>query len=39
MIRTETLTIGDKVSHNEKHWICNMDYCTYEPGVYGWDEV
>ena len=30
---------GDKVSHNEKHWICTMDYCTYEPGVYGWDEV
>ena len=30
---------GDKVSHNEKHWICNMDYCTYGPGVYGWDEV
>lgn len=30
---------GAKVSHNEKHWICNMDYCTYEPGVYGWDEV
>jgi chitodextrinase len=30
---------GDKASHNEKHWICNMDYCTYEPGVYGWDEV
>lgn len=30
---------GDKCSHNEKHWICTMDYCTYEPGVYGWDEV
>lgn len=30
---------GDKVSHNEKHWICTMDYCTYEPGVFGWDEV
>ena len=30
---------GDKCSHNQKHWICNMDYCTYEPGVYGWDEV
>ena len=30
---------GEKVSHNEKHWICTMDYCTYEPGVYGWDEV
>ena len=31
--------IGDKVSHNDKHWICTLDYCTYEPGVYGWDEV
>ena len=31
--------IGDKVSHNNKHWICTLDYCTYEPGVYGWDEV
>lgn len=31
--------IGDKVSHNGKHWICTLDYCTYEPGVYGWDEV
>lgn len=30
---------GDKCSHNQKHWICNMDYCTYEPGVFGWDEV
>ena len=30
---------GDKCSHNQKHWICTMDYCTYEPGVYGWDEV
>lgn len=30
---------GDKVSHNEKHWICTMDYNTYEPGVYGWNEV
>ena len=30
---------GDKVSHNEKHWISNMDANVYEPGVYGWDEV
>lgn len=30
--------IGDKVSHNDKHWISNIDYNTYEPGVYGWDE-
>ena len=27
---------GDKVSHNGKHWVCDMDYNTYEPGVYGW---
>lgn len=31
--------IGDKVSHNDKHWICTLDYNTYEPGVYGWEEV
>ena len=30
---------GDKVSHNEKHWISTMDANVYEPGVYGWDEV
>lgn len=30
---------GAKVSHNNKHWICTMDYCTYEPGVFGWEEV
>lgn len=30
--------LGDKVSHNEKHWISNIDYNIYEPGVYGWTE-
>ena len=30
---------GDKVSHNKKHWISNMDANIYEPGVYGWDKV
>lgn len=30
---------GDKVSHNEKHWISNSDANVWEPGVYGWDEV
>ena len=29
---------GDKVSHNEKHWISDMDANVYEPGVYGWTE-
>lgn len=31
--------IGDKVSHNSKHWINTVDFNTYAPGVYGWDEV
>lgn len=30
---------GDKVSHNEKHWISDIDYNVYEPGVIYWDEV
>lgn len=31
--------LGDKVSHNNKHWESIIDYNTYEPGVYGWDEI
>ena len=31
--------VGDKVSHNGKHWTNTLDYNTYEPGVYGWSEV
>jgi len=31
--------LGDKVSHNDKHWVNTLDYNTYEPGVYGWSEV
>ena len=30
---------GDKVRHNSKIWVSTMDYNTYEPGVYGWDET
>ena len=30
---------GDKVSHNEKHWISNQDGNVWEPGAYGWTEV
>lgn len=29
---------GDKVSHNEKHWISDINANVYEPGVYGWTE-
>ena len=32
---------GDKVSHNGKHWISEMDGNVWEPGIYGnlWSEV
>ena len=30
---------GDKVSHMEKHWVSLIDANTYEPSVYGWEEV
>lgn len=30
---------GDKVTHNEKHWVSTADNNVWEPGVYGWDEV
>lgn len=29
---------GDKVSHNGKHWISDVDDNVWEPGVYGWTE-
>ena len=29
---------GDKVSHNSKHWVSDIDSNVYEPGVYGWTE-
>lgn len=28
-----------KVSHLDKHWQSTIDYNTYEPSVYGWDEI
>lgn len=30
---------GDKVSHNEKHWVSDADNNVWEPGVYGWTEA
>lgn len=29
---------GDKVTHNSKHWISDIDGNVWEPGVYGWSE-
>lgn len=31
--------VGDKVSHNEKHWTSTVDNNVWEPGVYGWTET
>lgn len=36
---TNPYMIGDKVRHNDKVWVCTMDYNVFEPGVAGWDEV
>lgn len=30
---------GDKVTHNDQHWISTIDSNVWEPGVYGWDAV
>lgn len=30
---------GDKVRHNDKIWISDIDNNVWEPGVYGWSEV
>lgn len=31
--------IGDKVSHNELHWVSIADNNVWEPGVYGWEQA
>ena len=36
---TNTYQKGDKVAHNGKIWICVADNNSWEPGVYGWEEV
>lgn len=30
---------GDKVIHNGKTWVSDIDNNVWEPGVYGWTEV
>ena len=36
---TDAYRVGAKVSHNEKHWISDVDSNVWEPGVYGWSEA
>ena len=30
---------GAKVSHNDKHWVSDVDNNVWEPGAYGWSEA
>lgn len=30
---------GDKVRHNDKIWVSDIDNNVWEPGVYGWSEI
>ena len=30
---------GDKVTHNGYTWVSIIDVNTYEPGVYGWEQI
>lgn len=36
---TNPYSKGDKVKHNGKTWISDIDGNVWEPGVYGWTEV
>ena len=36
---TNPYSKGDKVTHNGKTWISDIDNNVWEPGVYGWKET
>lgn len=36
---TNPYSKGDKVAHNGKTWVSDIDGNVWEPGVYGWSEV
>lgn len=36
---TNPYMIGDKVAHDGKTWVSNVDNNVWAPGVYGWEEV
>ena len=35
---TNPYSAGDKVAHNGKTWVSDIDNNVWEPGVYGWTE-
>lgn len=36
---TNPYMAGDKVTHNGKTWVSDVDNNVWEPGVYGWTET
>lgn len=36
---TNPYMAGDKVTHNGKTWVSDVDNNVWEPGVYSWTEV
>ena len=36
---TNPYMTGDKVTHNGKTWVSDVDNNVWEPGVYGWVEI
>ena len=36
---TNPYSAGDKITHNGKTWVSDIDGNVWEPGVYGWSEV
>lgn len=36
---TNPYMAGDKVTHNGKTWVSDIDNNVWEPGIYGWSEV
>ena len=36
---TNPYNAGDKVSHNGKTWVSDIDNNVWEPGVYGWTKI
>ena len=36
---TNPYMAGDKVTHNGKTWVSDIDNNVWEPGVYGWTEA
>ena len=36
---TNPYMTGDKVSHNGKNWVSDVDNNVWEPGVFGWSEI